>query len=728
MNLSRLIQRASGAAFALALLAGFTPWRAQAQGQPARRVADIVGVALAEYEKGIDESGKMISQMEYDEAVTFLATAREAAARLSGTGSDSVRVALDSMSAMVAARKPPAELEPWRAYFMSALGADAALDLPTVPVDLVQGEKLYQLHCASCHGPRGMGDGPAAVGIDPPPTALGSAEAMRDVPPSLAFRITSVGVAGTLMAGWAERLSANERWSIIAWLNTLRVDSTAGSEGEGLYVQRCAVCHGSTGASNGPMSASLSRLPRELSSFAWQAERSDVQIAEAVRHGVAGTAMPPARDLTGEEVDLLVSYVRSLSLGDAPGAASSRADSPDSVFRAVMRELDASLAALRAGRMDEANDRAFDSYIAFEPLETPARARSPGAVAAMERHFADFKGAVSGRDARSAERSRNAIEQGMPGIVALTGPIPSGWGAFLQSFLIIVREGFEAILVIGAVVAFLLKTGHRERLKSIWIGVGLGLAASVVTAVILATVLRALPATREVIEGATMLVAVAVLFSVSYWLISKVEAAKWQRFIREKVDAALSRGGGTALALVAFLAVYREGAETALFYQALFQEGQGAAMALGMGMLAGAVVLAVVFTLFYRYGVRIPLRPFFGVTSVLLYYMAFVFMGKGIRELQEGGVVGITVLNGWPHVDAMGIFPSVETLLGQFVLLVLFAFALLKTFWPSRSVQLPTIPPEEGPVVVPEMATVARRLDAVEQRLSAVEQAAVRRR
>ena len=92
---------------------------------------------------------------------------------------------------------------------------------------------------------------------------------------------------------------------------------------------------------------------------------------------------------------------------------------------------------------------------------------------------------------------------------------------------------------------------------------------------VLATVLSALPASREVIEGATMLVAVAVLFSVSYWLISKVEAAKWQQFIRGKVNAALEHGGGTALAFVAFLAVYREGAETALFYQALFNEGTG---------------------------------------------------------------------------------------------------------------------------------------------------------
>ena len=181
-----------------------------------------------------------------------------------------------------------------------------------------------------------------------------------------------------------------------------------------------------------------------------------------------------------------------------------------------------------------------------------------------------------------------------------------------------------------------------------------------------------------------MLIAVAVLFSVSYWLISKVEAAKWQKFIREKVTSALEHGGGKALALVAFLAVYREGAETALFYQALFDSGPNVGVPLALGILVGFAALAVIFTLFYRYGVRIPMRPFFAVTSLLLYYMAFVFMGKGIRELQEANVMPITVVRGAPHIDALGIYPSVETLIAQGILVLLLIFATIKTFWPGH--------------------------------------------
>jgi len=248
--------------------------------------------------------------------------------------------------------------------------------------------------------------------------------------------------------------------------------------------------------------------------------------------------------------------------------------------------------------------------------------------------------------------------------------------------------------VIGAVVAFLLKTGHRERLRSIWWGIALGLLASGLTAIVLRTTLRALPAPQESLEDGNLLVAVAVLFSVSYWLISRVEAAKWQAFIRDKVTSALEHGGGSTLAFVAFLAVYREGAETALFYQALFNEGVNVALPITLGLLAGCAVLVVIFTLFYRFGVRIPLRPFFSVTSVLLYYMAFVFVGKGVHELQEGGVVPTNVLRGFPTIAGLGFYPTWETVLAHLVLLGLFVFAVAKTFWPKRSVTLPTVSTE----------------------------------
>jgi high-affinity iron transporter len=699
------------------ILALGIPASLPAQERPVKRLAMIVNVAMSEYALAVDDRGRVVNEIEFEEAVTFLSDAREAAARLSGERAPLIRSMLDSMSSAVDGKMSPTEVRAIHQRVVQSMGPDAALDLPTKRLDPAEGRQLYAANCASCHGERGRGDGPAGRALSPPPPALGDAVAMADVTPAMMYNILSVGVAGTSMAGWATTLTPDQRWNVIAYVNEMRAP-TPSAPGEGLYLQRCAGCHGVTGLSDGELTRALSRLPAELSSFAWHVDRSDAQIGATIRDGVTGTAMPPARELSLIEISQLVAHVRRLALEDVPVVvAGSDSVGGTAAAARVLALLDEALAAMRAGRRADGSDRAFDSYIAFEPLETVARARNPGLVASMERQFADFKGAIKAGDSRSAERARDAIEAGMPAILDLVRPTSGFWGNFLQSFLIILREGLEAILVIGAVVTFLVKTGNRRRLRAVWIGVGAALVASGVTAVILATVLRALPATREIIEGATMLVAVAVLFSVSYWLISKVEAAKWQQFIKDKVNDALKHGGGRALAVVAFLAVYREGAETALFYQALLRDGAG--VPIGLGILVGGATLAVLFTLFYRYGVRLPLRPFFAGTSALLYYMAFVFMGKGIRELQEGNVVPITVLPGWPHVEVMGIYPSVQTLLAQLLLLVLFAFALLKTFWPRRSVSLPTVPASPAPTVMDQ------RVEALEQKVREMEQSLV---
>jgi len=567
-----------------------------AQENPAKRLSSIVGVAVEEYAKAVDEHGKLISKDEYDETYGFLTDAKQVAERLTGYEAPTTRAILDSLTNAVAGKKPPSTVKDLHRLFAASLGTAGAMDLPKGPLSIDEGHRLFSTNCASCHGVEGQGDGASAHTLSTAPPGIGSTRLTPELSPTLAYNVISVGVRGTAMPAFAAALTPQQRWNVINYIYSLRGETMV--------------------------------LP---------------------------AARPDATAIPG-----------------------------DTASPVILALLDSALDFARQGRNAEAGDRAFDAYIAFEPLETSARAKKPGLVATMERHFADFKGAVKRSDIKGAKSSRDAIADGLPSVIDLTQSPSGSWEAFFQSFLIILREGFEAILVIGAVVAFLLKTGHRERLRSIWVGIALGIVASLLTAVIMKTLLAAMPASREIVEATTMLLAVVVLFSVSYWLISKVEAAKWQKFIREKVNSALEHGGGKALALVAFLAVYREGAETALFYQALFNEGPNVGLPLTLGIIAGFVVLAVIFTLFYQYGVRIPMRPFFTVTSLLLYYMAFVFMGKGVRELQEGNIMRITVIPGGPHVDAMGIYPSVETLTAQGILILLLIFATVKTFWPGR--------------------------------------------
>ena len=705
--------RAAAGMWLIAILAGV----ARAQDPTVQRIASMVAIAVVEYGNGIDARGQMIAANEYQEAVDFLSEARAAAARLPSRRKLAVAL-LDSIIRAADAKSPPAELAALEARFAQALGSDAAVDLPRGPLDRDSGKRAYAANCASCHGPRGMGDGPLARALSPRPPALADPVVMRAVTPEVMYRKIEIGVKGTAMPAFSGKLSPAERWNVIAYLTDLRQTPDV-VLGEGLFIQNCASCHGVSGGGDGPMASGLSKVPSELGSFAWQAQRSDSQLAVAIRNGVSGSPMPAMRGLSPTEQLSIVAYLRSLAFRQRHVAVTIDSSDATAPARAATRSiglLEQSLSAARAGRLSDAVDRATDAYLSFEPVETRSRPKNPGLILTMEQTYARFKSAIRGNDTRSAEEAQAKIEGNMPAVLALTTPTGSGIDAFWQSFLIILREGFEAILVIGAVVAFLLKTGHRERLRSIWVGVIFAIFGSAITAVLLKTILGTIPASREIIEGATLLISVVVLFSVSYWLISRVEAAKWQQFIREKVNVALNEGGGRALAFVAFLAVYREGAETALFYQALINEGSNVILPIGLGILVGFAALAVIFTLFYRYGVRIPLRPFFGVTSVLLYYMAFVFTGKGIRELQEGNAISATFITHFPTVDWLGLYPTWQTLVGQLALLILFAFAVLKTFWPRRSVALPTV--QLASATATQLDQLQVRIETLERRLA----------
>lgn len=258
---------------------------------------------------------------------------------------------------------------------------------------------------------------------------------------------------------------------------------------------------------------------------------------------------------------------------------------------------------------------------------------------------------------------------------------PSPWRALLNSLFIILREGFEAILIISALTAYLIKTGNDNKVKVVYQGAGLALLASIFTAFLIQSIFVQNPAGQEIMEGATMLLAAIVLFYVSYWLTSKAEAAKWMAFIQEKVKVSLSQGSLFALGFTAFLAVYREGAETVLFYQALLASGEGLDTGLiWLGFLLGSGTLAGVFFIFKLGSVRIPIRLFFTLTSIFLYYLAFSFTGQGIIEFQVGGLISATPVAFIPQIDFLRIYPTVESLTCQGILLAAALLAMAYLF------------------------------------------------
>jgi high-affinity iron transporter len=237
--------------------------------------------------------------------------------------------------------------------------------------------------------------------------------------------------------------------------------------------------------------------------------------------------------------------------------------------------------------------------------------------------------------------------------------------------IILFREGFEALLVVAALVAFLQRSGNSDKRRWIWAGGFAGIAASIVVAFIAQAVLNRATAnvSREVLEGATGLVAAAMLLYVGYWLHSKASLAGWQEYIRAQSTAALQRNSLFGLTFIAFLAVFREGAETVLFYVGIAPSISAADLLVGLGIgAAGLVILAAVMLLG---GVRLPVRPFFLVATILIYYLCIKFVGTGIHSLQVADVLPATPAAWVPASDVFGIFPTWETTLPQLAVLLL---------------------------------------------------------
>lgn len=250
----------------------------------------------------------------------------------------------------------------------------------------------------------------------------------------------------------------------------------------------------------------------------------------------------------------------------------------------------------------------------------------------------------------------------------------------LDAASILLREGLEALLVLVALLAFLGKSGQSAQKRWVWLGGSVGLLAAVLLGLLVKLFFQQmLTHTRqEVLEGITGLVAAGLLFSISFWLHRRAAIASWQAFVQEQAHAALVSGQVFSLAFLAFTAVFREGAETVLFYVGLAPSLSAADFWAGVGL--GSLVLMGVAVLLLQVGMKLPLRAFFRGLSLLIFYLGFKFLGSGLHALQMADWLPITPLVGIPKLRWFGFYPTWQTLLPQMVLLGI-ALALVGRQW-----------------------------------------------
>jgi high-affinity iron transporter len=596
---------------------------------------DYVSVDYPEFVK----DGKVLDEAEYKEQQEFSGRVVELLGKLPELPQRAELLKqATALEALIDAKAPGAEV----AQLSSGLRwrVIEAYDIavaPKITPELGRGVALYAAHCAACHGTQGKGDGPAAEGLDPAPSNFHDRDRMAQRSLYGLYSTITLGVAGTSMNAFGH-LAEDERWALAFYAGGLGLDGERRARGRALWRQGIG--------------------KSEVGALRTVATQTD--------HEIVGQY--------GADIAAVFAWLKA-----HPSELQAGKESPIAHSRRLLGE---SLAAYRAGKREEAQRLALTAYLeGFELAEASLDTIDRNLRQEVETQMIAYRdlmrrGAPIEQVAQLAQRIDGLLEASAEKLGS-NGLTPAT--AAVSAFFILLREGLEALLVVAAIIAFLVKAGRREALPWIhagWIG---ALVLGVITWFVAATLIDVSGATRELTEGVTALLAAMILLYVGAWLHGKSYARAWQAFIEQHLKSALEHGTLWALAGLSFLAVYREAFETVLFYQALWQQaGESARGSVMIGFLSGVAALGVIAWLILRYSVRLPIGLFFAASSLLLALLAVIFIGHGVKALQEAGFIAASPIDA-VSLPAFGLYPTAQTMLAQAVMLLIVAAAFAWT-------------------------------------------------
>lgn len=584
------------------------------------KLIQLIEYIGADYSAAVAD-GKIISAGEYGEMTEFAALIVE---DVKNGPNVALQQQAAELSSLIANKADVTAVKTLTATMrQGVLVAMPQLPLPKTAPDLARGAALYAQNCVACHGATGLGDGAAGAQMDPAPTNFYEVERHNARSLFGLFNTITLGVADTGMMSF-KQLDEQSRWDLAFYVGHLasKPQSTQAAPQALIHPDQITRLLTATPADLTEQyqqgGTALMALFRQHPEQFYQAQKQDPWL-------VASNNLTLAKSLLvtnpASSYDLTVAaYLDGFELVEAQ---------LDAINRPKRNDIEQNMMRVRTLVKNNPQDAAT--------------------VAAIDQVILQLQ------EARSLVSSAN-----------LTGE--SVW---LLALLILLREGLEALLVVAAIYAVAVKTGRNELKRTVHAGWLSALALGAVTWVLSSYVIDISGASRELTEGYTALIAAAILFYMGFWMHSKTSASEWQQFIQSKVQNALSGGTHWTLALVVFLAVYREVFETILFYQSLWlQGGQTHQGAFAGGIITGLLALAVVAVGVMKFAVKLPLKSFFASTAVLMLLLAFVMAGKGIAALQEAGQLSAVALN-FPAISWLGIYPTWQGLTLQAVLLML---------------------------------------------------------
>lgn len=489
---------------------------------------------------------------------------------------------------------------------------------PVITPDPTRGAPLYAQHCSVCHGDAGAGDGPAGIGLEPPPSNLRDSGRLDRLSLYDLYNTLGLGLAGTDMPAFADQLDDRQRWDIATYI---------------------------AGFSAQPVTAPVKTY--NLADLARQtpAEISAAEGEQAVATFRAQRAQPP-----------------QVQRG------------PAQLLDYTSQTLDKSLAAYRAGDHEQAYDLSVAAYLeGFELVESSldnvdANVRKDTEKALMAYRQSLQDGLPLEQAAQKLDFAKGKLKEsaGLLGSDGLSTSL-----SYISGLLILLREGLEAILVLAAILAFLRNTGQESAVRSVNIGWALALLAGLGTWALAAYVIDVSGAQRELLEGATALFASVMVLWLGVWMHDRRHAAAWQDYIKSSL---VGGGGRFGFAILAFFSVYRELFEVILFYETLWlQAGPAGHNAVLAGGATALVLLIGLAWVILRGSAKLPLALFFGINAALLCALSVVFAGHGVKALQEAGIFGTRPVPFF-EFDWLGIHADAYSLCAQLIALLAIAF------------------------------------------------------
>ncbi|MED1945043.1 FTR1 family protein [Brevibacillus formosus] len=387
---------------------------------------------------------------------------------------------------------------------------------------------------------------------------------------------------------------------------------------------------------------------------------------------IALNTEPPDPKKSAEKVQALITAVDNYLAGKAVQQAAGNPSSEQPTISSLLVLL-ASVETEIANQDATAASDKMETFITSWPsVEGVVMTKSPATYSSIEAKMVAIPTLILSNPPQWEKATANLAEMKTELEPFATASSYTAWDAGLILF----REGLEAILIIVSLLTVLNKSGNADKRKWIWSGSVAGIVVSAILAVILSVVFSNLSTgnSRETIEGVTGLIAVFFMVTIGAWLHKKSNLQAWNQFVEKSIGSSLATGALWSLSFTAFLAVAREGAETIIFYM-----GMAATISmtdLAIGILSALVVLAVIGFVIIKLSARIPVRPFFFVASLLLYYMAFKFVGVSIHALQVTGSLSAHSSDYLLYAPTLGIYASWETTIPQLIILVIVLFNL----------------------------------------------------